>query len=148
VATDRPTPPPRPAFYLETDFFSDVDDVGGLAIACARAAQGHIDLVGVGINTPSSWGAPAARAVADAYGVQPPIATLYPQDHSVFEKDYARALASMYPAVNPTEDFAGGSEGLWTALQSVADHSLGSSHERPPLTCRYPRSRITHRNRR
>lgn len=114
-----------PAFYLETDLFSDVDDVGGLAIACALAARGDIALVGIGINTPSRWGAPAARVITDAYGIHPPIATYYPQDNSVFEKDFANALATTFPAIDPAEKFVGGPEGLWAALKTADNGSLG-----------------------
>lgn len=48
------------AVIIDTDFFSDVDDVGALAIANVLHNCGICDLQGVMINTPSKYGALAA----------------------------------------------------------------------------------------
>lgn len=45
---------------IDTDFFSDVDDVGALAIANVLHNCGLCDLQGVVIDTPSKYGALAA----------------------------------------------------------------------------------------
>ncbi len=46
---------------IDTDIFSDVDDTGALAIANAAQDGGKVDLLGVMVDTPSKWGAPASR---------------------------------------------------------------------------------------
>lgn len=47
----------RQAIVLDTDLFSDVDDVGALTIANVLHNCGLADLRGIAINTPSKYGA-------------------------------------------------------------------------------------------
>ena len=49
---------------VDTDIFSDVDDVGALAIANTLHNCGIVDLRAVIINTPSEYGALAASVSA------------------------------------------------------------------------------------
>ncbi len=84
---------------IDTDMFSDVDDAGALAIANDAVGTGRVQLLGVMIDTPSKWGAPAADAINTYYGHgDVPIGTLKPVDHSVFDKPYAKYLAQHYPS--------------------------------------------------
>lgn len=50
---------PKP-IIIDTDIFSDVDDVGAIAVANALHNCGMVDLQAVVINTPSEYGALAA----------------------------------------------------------------------------------------
>lgn len=87
----------RVALVIETDIFADVDDVGALAVAHALADLGLADVLAVGVNTPSRWGAHAVQAVADFYGRgNIPIGVLHPQDDTVAPREYARRLAQTF----------------------------------------------------
>jgi hypothetical protein len=46
----------RKKLIIDTDIFSDVDDVGALAIANVFHNAGDAEIVGVMVNTPSKWG--------------------------------------------------------------------------------------------
>ncbi|MEV0788636.1 nucleoside hydrolase [Kribbella sp. NPDC050459] len=81
---------------IETDLYSDVDDVGALAVAHHYADRGLAEILSIGINTPSRYGYQAARAVNAWYGRDVPVGILEPLDDSVFEKDYAKYLADRY----------------------------------------------------
>lgn len=50
---------PKPIF-IDTDIFSDVDDIGAIAVANTLHNCGIVDLQAVIINTPSKYGALAA----------------------------------------------------------------------------------------
>lgn len=50
----------RQPIIIDTDLFSDVDDVGALAIANVLHNCGLADLRGIVLNTPSRYGALAA----------------------------------------------------------------------------------------
>lgn len=83
---------------IDTDIYSDVDDTGALAIANAAQDNGKADLLGVMVDTPSKWGAPAADAIDTYYGHgNVPIGTLKPNDDSTFTHNYAQYLAQHYP---------------------------------------------------
>ena len=88
---------------VETDLFSDVDDVGALAVAHALADDGRCELLAVGVNTPSVHGVRAVRAINAFFG-RPGIAVgrFREHDDSVFEHDYATFLTENYP-VPPAE---------------------------------------------
>lgn len=55
-ATGTSRSAPRPVI-IDTDLYSDVDDVGALAIANVLHNCGLCDLRGIAINTPSKYGA-------------------------------------------------------------------------------------------
>lgn len=90
--------PPAVHLIVDTDIYSDVDDTGALAIANAAQQRGDARLLGVMVDTPSRWGAPAADAI-DTYYHHPnvPIGTLKPGDDSTFDKNYAQYLAQHFP---------------------------------------------------
>ena len=81
---------------IETDIFSDVDDVGALAVAHHYVDTGRAVLIGVGVNTPSRWGHQAARVLNEYFGHDVPVGALLPLNDEVFERDYARHLAERY----------------------------------------------------
>jgi hypothetical protein len=59
VSNDNTEPIPKP-IIIDTDIFSDVDDIGALAVANALHNCGKADLQAVIINTPSEYGSLAA----------------------------------------------------------------------------------------
>lgn len=83
---------------IDTDIFSDVDDTGALAIANAAQDDGKVDLLGVMVDTPSKWGAPAVDAIDTYYGHgNIPIGTLKPNDDSIATQNYTQVLAQQFP---------------------------------------------------
>ncbi len=83
---------------VETDIFSDVDDVGALAVAHALADEDRCQLAAIGVNTPSIYGVGAARAVNAFFGRPDiPVGRFAEQDDSVFAQDYAKFLNDNYP---------------------------------------------------
>ncbi len=91
---------------IDTDIFSDVDDVGALAVAHILADEGSASFAAILVNTPSRWGHQAVRVINSYYG-RPDIVigALLPLDDSVAANDYARHLASTYPtgAIEPED---------------------------------------------
>lgn len=83
----------KPALFIESDLYSDVDDVGALALAINLHQRGAITFLGLGINTPSKWGRRAAAVIRRSYGLDFPIGVLPTSDESVYHADYARAVA-------------------------------------------------------
>lgn len=83
---------------IDTDLFSDVDDVGALAAAHTLADRGAAEIAAIGVNTPSRWGHQAARIVCLHYGRDnTPVGALLPLDDSVFEVDYAKRMCDRFP---------------------------------------------------
>lgn len=88
----------RVHMIIDTDIYSDVDDVGALAIANAAQDDGKVDLLGVMVDTPSIWGAPAVDAIDTYYGHgNVPIGSLKPNDDSTWSKNYTQYLAQHFP---------------------------------------------------
>lgn len=70
---------------IDTDIFSDVDDVGSLAIANVLHTSGLADLRGVIINTQSKYGALATSVINTYFGNGGvPIAALRPLTDETF----------------------------------------------------------------
>lgn len=82
---------------IETDIFSDVDDVGALALAHGFADLGRAELLSIGVNTPSRYGYLAVGVINAFFDRSVPVGALLPTDESVFGHDYARLLATSYP---------------------------------------------------
>ena len=59
-----------PAVILETDFCSDVDDVGAMAILFDAASHGRIRLIGVSVNVNGPMEAAAAKVLLGHWGLQ------------------------------------------------------------------------------
>ena len=90
------------SLLIETDIFSDVDDVGALAVAHAHADAGNVELLGVGVNTPSRWGVAMADLVNRHYGrPEIPVGAMLPLDDSVADTDYARGTVRAFGIVDP-----------------------------------------------
>lgn len=101
ASPQRPGSAPSAAparLIVDTDIFGDVDDTGALAVANASIDNGKADLIGVMVDTPSKWGAPAADAINTYYGHgNVPIGTLKPNDDSVPAANYPQYLAQHFP---------------------------------------------------
>jgi hypothetical protein len=75
---------------VDTDIFSDVDDVGALAVANVLHNCGLADLLGVVVNTNSKYGALAASVINTYYGNgDVPIAALRPLTNESFFDSWA-----------------------------------------------------------
>jgi Inosine-uridine preferring nucleoside hydrolase len=85
--------PTIPTLIIDSDFFADVDDVGALALAHAYTSRGLCRLAAIALNTPSSHGASAVRAVNDFYGRAVPIGVFRERDDSIAEPGYAHLLS-------------------------------------------------------
>lgn len=113
------------ALLIETDIFSDVDDVGALAVAHAFADDGLAVIAGVCVNTPSRWGHQAVRVVNSYYGrPEIPVGALLPLDDSVADRDYAKTLATMFLSGDQLEPPASAVSTLRTVLDEAEDGSI------------------------
>jgi inosine-uridine nucleoside N-ribohydrolase len=113
------------SLLIETDIFSDVDDVGALAVAHALADEGSATIVAICVNTPSRWGHRAVRIVNAYYGRQvTPVGALLPLDDSIADRDYAKQLVTAFSTgeeADPPEDAVRVAR---RALHSAADDSI------------------------
>lgn len=121
---------------IETDVYSDVDDIGALAVAHHYADDGLAELLSIGVNTPSTHGTGAVRVVNGYFGRHVPVGALFPRDESVFDQDYAKFLCETYAApadLAPPEDavtvhrraLAGAPDASVTVLSIGFLHNLG-----------------------
>ncbi|KAI1498832.1 nucleoside hydrolase [Biscogniauxia marginata] len=75
---------------IDTDIFSDVDDVGALAVANVLHNRGFADIRGVLINTPSKYGALATSVINTYFGNGDiPIAAIRPLNNETYFDDFA-----------------------------------------------------------
>jgi inosine-uridine nucleoside N-ribohydrolase len=83
---------------IDTDIFTNADDVGALAIANTLQDQGAVRLLGVIVSSPSRWGAGAVDAINTYYGHgDVPVGALKPTDDRVAPRNYAQPLAQQFP---------------------------------------------------
>lgn len=83
---------------IDTDLFSDVDDVGSLAIANVLHSCDIANVTGVAINTRSKYGALAASAINTYFGNPDiPVAAIRPLSNQTFFDIYAFRLVSPVP---------------------------------------------------
>ncbi|KAL6874809.1 Inosine/uridine-preferring nucleoside hydrolase domain-containing protein [Trichoderma novae-zelandiae] len=94
----------RQPIIIDTDLFSDVDDVGALAIANVLHNCGLADLRGIVLSTPSHYGSLAASALCTYYGNDVPTAAFRPITNDTFFDsfyylygEYASKLAYHWP---------------------------------------------------
>jgi hypothetical protein len=97
-ATRNATGAPVPVI-IDTDIFGSADDAGALAAANALQDNGKIKILGVVVNYPSKWGAPAASAINTYYGHGSiPVGSIHPTTSEVATPtDYAQYLAQHFP---------------------------------------------------
>nr|POE85592.1 hypothetical protein CFP56_43909 [Quercus suber] len=100
-ASAHTIPTPRP-IIIDTDIFSDVDDVGALAIANILHNRGLADLKGVIINTESQYGALAASVTIPPLATLPSkipflFLTIVPPPPPPSPSEYATKLAHNFP---------------------------------------------------
>jgi len=101
---------------IDTDIYSDVDDVGALAVANVLHNCGIAQLKAVMVNSPSKYGSPAVSAINTYFGNgDVPIGALRPfTTDTFFDKlyllrgEYAAKIAHHYPRTldNSTQAFA------------------------------------------
>jgi len=85
LTPDPPASSHRKKIIIDTDLFSDVDDVGSLAIANVLHNCEAADLAGVVINTGSKYGALAASVINTYFGNPDiPIAAIRPLTEETF----------------------------------------------------------------
>ncbi len=113
-----------PQIIIETDIFTDVDDVGALAIAHTFADEGKAELISIGVNTPSRFGEVAVRVVNAFFGRQVPVGALLPLDDSVTDHDYARYLTTTYPELVPRFETEAAVRTHRAALSSADDGNV------------------------
>lgn len=86
---------PPAQLVIDTDFCTDVDDVGALAVAHALADAGRATIRAVLLDTRSRFGPRAVQAVNSFYGrADIPVGARFPEDDSVAPVDYASVLAA------------------------------------------------------
>ncbi|KAF2725316.1 nucleoside hydrolase [Polychaeton citri CBS 116435] len=77
------------AILVDTDIFSDVDDVGALSVTNVLHNCGLVNLLGIAINTHSEYGALAASVINTYFGNgDVPIASLRPLTKETFVDEY------------------------------------------------------------
>ena len=111
---------------IDTDISDDCDDTGALAIANAAQDDGKADLLGIMVDTPSEWGAPAVDAIDTYYGHgNIPIGTLKPNNDAVDSPNYAQVLAQQFPNSLHTGTRAPNATALYREiLARQPDHSV------------------------
>ncbi|KAI1205412.1 nucleoside hydrolase [Annulohypoxylon truncatum] len=118
---------------IDTDIFSDVDDVGSLTVANVLHNYGLADLRGVAINTGSKYGALAANALNTFFGNGDiPIAAMRPlTNESFFDtytytlSEYASKIAYNWPrSLNDSSTTPTPLELYRSVLSAAEDHSM------------------------
>ncbi|OTA64110.1 nucleoside hydrolase [Hypoxylon sp. EC38] len=118
---------------IDTDIFSDVDDVGSLAVANVLHNYGLADLRGVAINTHSKYGALAVSVINTYFGNGDiPIAAIRPLTNETFvdtryftRGEYASKLAQNWPrSLNDSSTTPTPLELYRTILSSAEDQSV------------------------
>jgi hypothetical protein len=121
AAASSPVP-----LIVDTDISTDADDAGAVAIANALQDNGQVNLLGVMVDTPSRWGAPAVDAINTYYyHGNIPVGTHKPVDDSFSSPNYAQDLAQNYP--NSIHDGANAPEAVGAYRKILAaqpDHSV------------------------
>ncbi|KAI0847062.1 nucleoside hydrolase [Daldinia vernicosa] len=118
---------------IDTDIFSDVDDVGSLAVANVLHNYGLADLRGVAVNTHSKYGALAVSVINTYFGNgHVPIAAIRPlTDETFFDKwdfvlgEYASKIAHNWPrSLNDSSITPTPVDMYRKILSSAEDHSI------------------------
>ncbi|KEZ43687.1 hypothetical protein SAPIO_CDS4306 [Scedosporium apiospermum] len=133
LTPDAPASNHRKKIIIDTDLFSDVDDVGSLAIANVLHNCHVAGLAGVIINTPSKYGALAASVVNTYFGNPDiPIAAIRPLTEETFvdtwdflRGEYASRLAYNWPrSLNDSSTTPTPTSLYRSILSSSKDHSV------------------------
>ncbi|KAI1459579.1 nucleoside hydrolase [Annulohypoxylon moriforme] len=118
---------------IDTDIYSDVDDVGSLAVANVLHNYGLADLRGVAINTGSKYGALAVNAINTYFGNGDiPIAALRPLTNASFFdtrtyslSEYASKIAYNWPrSLNDSSTTPTPVELYRSTLSAAENHSM------------------------
>src|SRR3954468_2903309 len=130
VPAARADAAPAVPLIVDTDIFSDADDVGALAIAHALQIRGEAKLIGVSVNTNVDRGEVATdswrcvAAINAFYGsASVPIGTAMPNARSTAgDADFATPCAHLAPASTPAPVSA--VDMYRQALAAQPDHSV------------------------
>ncbi|WP_051166297.1 nucleoside hydrolase [Amycolatopsis orientalis] len=111
---------------IDTDIYGSADDAGALAIANAMQDNGQVNILGVMVNYPSKWGAPAVSAINTYYGHGGiPVGSIKPAADDVSSPDYAKYLAQNFPTQIADGNSAPEAVALYRKLLAGAtDHSV------------------------
>ncbi|WP_341868004.1 nucleoside hydrolase [Amycolatopsis circi] len=111
---------------VDTDVYGSADDAGALAIANAMQDNGQVSILGVMVNYPSKWGAPAVSSINTYYGHGGiPVGSIEPAADDVSSPDYAKYLAQNFPTRIADGNTAPEAAGLYRKLLAgAADHSV------------------------
>ena len=89
----------KPLIIFDTDMDTDCDDAGALAMIYNYVLRGKVDLLGVITDTIQPYSAPCVEAMANFYGLNHPIGTIYHDELPISETDrlvaYRRHSASI-----------------------------------------------------
>lgn len=110
---------------LETDFFTDCDDVAALALLCDEACRhaGAFSLAGVAANVNHHQIPAAIRAVLARYGMGDVPVAMWPEGQPWgYDSKYIGALAALAP--DGPSGHVGGLEFYRRVLRAVPDSSL------------------------
>lgn len=80
----------KPVIIFDTDMDTDCDDAGALAMLIEAHLAGKIELACMIADSVCRYAAPCCEAIADFYGLDIPVGTLYADDYMESEKDIAR----------------------------------------------------------
>ena len=87
------------SLIIDTDFETDCDDAGALAVACALADAGRIRLLGVNASICSPWPAAAVRGFLQVFGRPelPVGCNRSRQDTEEYRRHASRSSGLLYP---------------------------------------------------
>ncbi|HVC82522.1 MAG TPA: YCF48-related protein, partial [Chloroflexota bacterium] len=126
------SPPTVPNIIVDTDMYTDVDDVGALAVVNTLANQGQAKLVGVVVNaevtsTASIYTAGCVDAIDTYYGNNVPIGATLPitTDHSALP-DYIYPCSNNFPKTFNYSQTAPPPSALQVYRQTLAAQPDGS----------------------
>ena len=87
------------SLIIDTDFETDCDDAGALAVACALADAGRIRLLGVNASVCSPWPAAAVRGFLQVFGrpERPVGCNRSRQDTEEYRRHASRSSGLLYP---------------------------------------------------
>uniref|UniRef100_UPI004057984E nucleoside hydrolase n=1 Tax=Candidatus Electronema sp. TaxID=2698783 RepID=UPI004057984E len=92
-----------PLLILDTDFASDADDVGAVAVLHNFASQGRIKILGMAVSSGNPWSVPCLQAVNAWFG-RPEIPVGKAADSAVQDESaYARTVAEEFGSGRTTE---------------------------------------------
>ncbi len=113
---------PHPQLILDTDFSSDADDVGAVAVLHNLASQGKVNILGMAVSSGNPWSVPCLQAVNAWFG-RPEIPVGKAADGAVQDESaYARPVAEEFG--NPSAAAPDATQLYRRLLAAQADQSV------------------------